>query len=158
MKRGKNQNLGVEKCINQSPCENCSRECEGCEDDCERLDQYIQQKLRKEANEDSRKAGIALCIILLASILIGSAVFFIQENCIKTEVFQAEATVKDFGAGYQFVLLYEGKEYEIEECECTDAQKIKYMKKMGEEVPVQVTKNDLWGIEWTSLSFLEAPE
>lgn len=157
MKRGKNQNLGVEKCINQSPCENCSRERE-CEDDCERFDQYIQQKLKKEASEDSRKAGITLCIILLVSIFIGSAVFFVRENCIKTEVFQAEATVKDFGAGYKFVLLYEGKEYEIEESECTDAQKIKYMKKMGEEVPVQVTKNDLWGIEWTSLSFLETPE
>ena len=52
MKIGKNQNLGVEKCINQSPCENCSRECEGCEDDCERFDQYIQQKLKKEASED----------------------------------------------------------------------------------------------------------
>lgn len=66
--------------------------------------------------------------------------------------------MKDFGAAYKFVLLYEGKEYEIQEFKCTDAQKIKYMKKMGEEVPVQVTKSDLWGIKWTSLSFLEDPE
>lgn len=128
MKRGKNQTLGVEKCINQSPCENCSREYERCEDDCEEFDQYIHQELKRETNEDSRQAGIALCIILLVSILIGSTVFFIRKNCIKTEVFQAEATVKDFGAAYKFILLYEGKEYKIEECEYTDAQKIREKK------------------------------
>mgnify|MGYP004647027455 CR=1 FL=1 len=154
----KDQTLEFKKCINQSPCENCNRECEGCEDDCEELDQYIQQELKRKTRKDTYTAGIILCITLVASILIGSAIFFVRKNCIKTEVFQAEATVKDFGAAYKFVLLYEGKEYKIEECEYTDAQKIKYMKKMGEKIPVQVTKNDLWGIEWTSLSFLENPE
>lgn len=158
MKKKKDQTLKIKKCINQSPCKNCSREHKRCTDSCEEFYQYIHQELKREANEDSRKAGIILCIILLVSIFIGSAVFFVRKNCIKTEVFQAEATVKDFGAAYKFVLLYEGKEYKIEECECTDAQRTKYMKKMGEEVPVQVTKSDLWGIKWTSLSFLEDPE
>lgn len=114
------------------------------------------QKLKREIKEELRKTGIILCIVLLASVLI-------RKNCVKREIFQAEATIKDYNLeaviSHRFVLSYEGEEYEIQGFECTDAQKNKYMKKVGEKIPVQVTKSDLWGkIKCTSLSFLENAE
>lgn len=133
----KYQTLRVEKCINQS------------REDCN------QEKLKREIKEELRNIGILLCIMMFAIVLI-------QKNCVKTETFQAEATIKDYdfetAISHRFVLSYEGKEYEIQEFECTDAQKAKYIKKIGEKVPVRVTKSNLWGNKWTSLSFLEMKE